>query len=743
MNKTRRPSSLAALCAMFLLGATTAVACGDNGDTSTGQGGAGATTSTSQGGNGGQGASTGGNDPSIDDDGDGFSENDGDCNDNDPNVHPDAEEVCNDGIDNNCNGAQDDSEVDGDGDGFGPCLGDCDDDDPTINPAAPEVDGDNIDNNCDGIVDADFDSDGFTEADGDCDDANPDVNPGETELCNDGLDNDCNGFADANEPDQDMDSFGPCGGDCDDTDAAVNPNAPEIDGDGIDNNCDNLVDLDIDGDGFTVTNGDCADTNPAINPSVLEVCGDNIDNDCDGQTDVDCITACDLAELLKTSVGCTYFAIDANNDPVENYDVQPYAVVVSNIDAAVTANVEVQTRQGGVWTTIQSQAVAPTTLYQFNLPDRHVNYTNVNPAGAYRVISDSPIVAYQFQPVNGQTSFTSDASLLLPTSALDRFYYVAGWGEPSFGNAQINIVAAEDNTSITVTPSVTTVAGGGLPALTANVPYTFPTTYDAGDVIQIEANAAFSGTHVTADKSIAVFSAHWCANIPTQVCCCDHLEEQLIGVQTWGTTYVASRMPVRNSGTPEPTQWHVVASENNTQVSFLANPAVTGLPGTQTLNQGDVLLLQVSGNTTNPGDFVVNADKPILLMEYLSSASATNAPTQQAGDPAMTQAVPSEQFLDNYVVLAPANWINDFLILTKPIGSTVNVDGAAVPQGQFTTIDDGISVPQWEVARIPTTDGVHTLDGSAPFGVIVVGYDSYDSYAYPGGLDQKIINPIN
>jgi hypothetical protein len=27
------------------------------------------------------------------------------------------------------------------------------------------------------------------------------------------------------------------------------------------------------------------------------------------------------------------------------------------------------------------------------------------------------------------------------------------------------------------------------------------------------------------------------------------------------------------------------------------------------------------------------------------------------------------------------------------------------------------------------------------FGVIVLGYDSYDSYAYPGGLDQKQINP--
>lgn len=40
----------------------------------------------------------------IDDDGDGYSENTGDCNDSDASIYPGSIEVCDDGIDNNCDG---------------------------------------------------------------------------------------------------------------------------------------------------------------------------------------------------------------------------------------------------------------------------------------------------------------------------------------------------------------------------------------------------------------------------------------------------------------------------------------------------------------------------------------------------------------------------------------------------------------------------------------------------------------
>jgi hypothetical protein len=95
----------------------------------------------------------------------------GDCDDANNTVYPGAPEIC-DGLDNNCNGQEDEGLTflnyyfDGDNDGYGignPTVscspiagyatqtGDCDDSNNTVYPGATDTEGNGIDENCDGV----------------------------------------------------------------------------------------------------------------------------------------------------------------------------------------------------------------------------------------------------------------------------------------------------------------------------------------------------------------------------------------------------------------------------------------------------------------------------------------------------------------------------------------------------------------------------------------------------------------
>ncbi len=90
-------------------------------------------------------------------------------------------------------------ETDLDGDGFA-AQDDCDDSNPAVNPGAQEICDDLIDNDCDGFIDPDGCEHSGDDDDGAGDDDDDASLPAEV-VCDDGLDNDNDGWADCNDQD--------------------------------------------------------------------------------------------------------------------------------------------------------------------------------------------------------------------------------------------------------------------------------------------------------------------------------------------------------------------------------------------------------------------------------------------------------------------------------------------------------------------------------------------------------------
>ena len=113
-------------------------------------------------------------DEAEDVDGDGVTPCDGDCDDTEELTNPLADEIC-DGEDNDCDEVIPDDELDLDEDGYSECEGDCDDEEATAYPGAfedtEELCNDGIDNDCDGDRDRqEDDCDGLWIPSGDDDD---------------------------------------------------------------------------------------------------------------------------------------------------------------------------------------------------------------------------------------------------------------------------------------------------------------------------------------------------------------------------------------------------------------------------------------------------------------------------------------------------------------------------------------------------------------------------------------------
>ena len=324
----------------------------------------------------------------------------------------------------------------------------------------------------------------------------------------------------------------------------------------------------------------------------------------------------------------------------------------------------------------------------------------------------SPVTVYGLN----QIQFTTDAYLGLPTPLLGTDHIVLGYTGGAGGPSEFQVVATQDATQVTITPSA---AAAGHPA---GVPFTVPLNRLQTYQLQASSSATdMSGTLISSTKPVSLFAGSVCTNIPsTQYVACDHVVEQIPATGAWGQNFLTVPLATRTGGDT----FRVIARDPGTTVTVDGSLVAT-------LGKAGIYQAVLSSSTSHS----IATSNPALVAQYSNSSSFDGV----TSDPFMMLISPTEQFQTSYTVTTPAADPVAFTNFINVVAQTSNVPSCRIDGNPITTFQP-VGATGYQGAKIPVAIGTHNLSCPNNFGVYTYGFASYDSYGYPGGLGIRFIS---
>ncbi len=461
---------------------------------------------------------------------------------------------------------------------------------------------------------------------------------------------------------------------------------------------------------------------------------------------VDFPVTCDDVADRRSNLGCEFWAVDLPNDwngtsfsPAAAE--QQFAVVVANASSLEPVVVSIYVGDGAA--PVATEAIEVDTVHTFELDAMDIDPTMNSVDGvAYRIESDAPVTAYQFNPLDNTTPvYSNDASVLLPAHVMGMDYGAltsdgiwlgtsAGDSHPVKAGAFVSVVGLVDGTSVDILASGP-LFPGDVEAVAVSRGQVFTVLSEVGK----DDFANLTGTRIVSNKPVAVFSGNVAAVEPTlaRKCCADHLEQQLLPIEAWGTAYAAAPPPAANgSGENDPAVYRIISAFDDTELVYCPSQP----PGAPSQIRA---FRSYKFESSRP--FVVQSvdpAKPIAVAQFLESTDALTE-TEDSGDPAMLLLPPAAQFQAKYVFAVPAGYAaGNFVTVVTRGRASLALDGFAVDPADYREVGVLGGKTHYYV-HLSVDSGAHLIEANAPVGISVIGYDEAVSYGYPGGAGLNVI----
>ncbi len=326
-----------------------------------------------------------------------------------------------------------------------------------------------------------------------------------------------------------------------------------------------------------------------------------------------------------------------------------------------------------------------------------------------RITTDAPV---SVAAVHYRSMFTESTIILPLTELADEYVVLAARDVDGADPSQMLIVATEDDTQISITPSNLTVD-----LRPANRPYTI--TLDKGQVYQLQARTDLTGTLVKAAgaKKIALFAGARQGDI---FCWGDdsHIWDQNYPLSRWGKQYLVVPFAQQEGDVVK-----IIAAFDNTTVRFNCGGRTES---TLRLKRGEYLEREIS-NTTS-----IESDNPISIAQFMKSNNCNPlaGPNMLVLAPFALQTKRATfQVLTGFAAMVYQNYIN---VVTKTDAvDRVKLDGRRL-NATWKSLE---SNPLYSFTQYRISPGSHVLASDSSFYALSYGFDEYDAYTHSLGYE--------
>ncbi len=341
-----------------------------------------------------------------------------------------------------------------------------------------------------------------------------------------------------------------------------------------------------------------------------------------------------------------------------------------------------------------------------------------------------PIVVYAHMYAGTRSA----ASIILPTSVLDKRYLVSSYKQTSNGiveneeaKSQFSVIATEDNTKIRITPRKDGVLAGAIYEVVLP---------KAGDIYQFQDDQDLTGSEIESIsdgvnqcKKVAVFSGSSALHIPdTQTgtgTSLDPLYQECYPTNSWGLNYFIT--PFRGK---DKAIFRIMAQQDGTNIAYNNK--------FKTLNKGEFF---ESNSIDDPLPVYIQSlnKKPIAVTQF----AYTQIQDQGVGDPEMIILNAIEQNIkDVTVFLSPKKAIVDqnINVIIKNTGIASFKINGNLPKSRFIQIGStGFSYLQENFPNVNSILSVK-MSSDSGFNAFCYGFGQNESYGYSAGTNVKDLN---